>query len=232
MQLSNSQLATGSNKFSASFIFKTFIMKSRIIITLFLLALSTAIGMSCNQNENVQKKNTSDSTVNQNVYGGFKNQVAYGRHLVLVLGCNDCHTPKIMTATGPVNDSTLMLSGHPSNVPFPQVNLKEIEGKGLAVTSDETVWAGPWGISYADNLTPDPTGVGSWTKDQFFTAIRQGKWKGNVNNRDLLPPMPWQDFKNLTDNELSAVFAYLQSIKPVKNIVPPAAPPVTAMANH
>jgi hypothetical protein len=133
-----------------------------------------------------------------------------------------------MTAMGPVPDTSLLLSGHPSKIPFPDVNRKEIESKGLAVTSDETAWAGPWGISYADNLTPDATGVGSWPKDQFFTAIREGKWKGMKNNRDLLPPMPWQDFRNLTDNELSAVFAYLKSIKPIQNVVPPATPPVLA----
>jgi len=127
-----------------------------------------------------------------------------------------------------VPDTSLLLSGHPSKIPFPDVNRKEIESKGLAVTSDETAWAGPWGISYADNLTPDATGVGSWPKDQFFTAIREGKWKGMKNNRDLLPPMPWQDFRNLTDNELSAVFAYLKSIKPIQNVVPPATPPVLA----
>jgi hypothetical protein len=203
-------------------------MKTRIIITFFIMSLIPLLWISCDQNQSQKSKNTAVDSSAQNNNEGFKNEVEYGKHLVTVLGCNDCHTPKIMTAMGPVPDTSLLLSGHPSKIPFPDVNRKEIESKGLAVTSDETAWAGPWGISYADNLTPDATGVGSWPKDQFFTAIREGKWKGMKNNRDLLPPMPWQDFRNLTDNELSAVFAYLKSIKPIQNVVPPATPPVLA----
>lgn len=202
-------------------------MKTRIIITIISIAVTPLFWISCHQNESPENKSTSDNMMSQKDNGGYKNQVEYGRHLVAILGCNDCHTPKIMTPMGPVPDTSLLLSGHPAKIPFPQINLKEIEGKGLAVTGDQTAWAGPWGISYADNLTPDATGVGSWSESQFFTAIREGKWKGMKNNRDLLPPMPWQDFRNMTDNELSAIFAYLKSIKPIQNIVPPAAPPVS-----
>lgn len=205
-------------------------MKSGIIITLFLLAIIPLFWMSCHQKESTGSMNTTGSAVTQNDNGGYKNQVEYGKHLVAIIGCNDCHTPKIMTAMGPAPDTSLLLSGHPAKVPFPKVNLKQIEGKGLAVTGDQTAWAGPWGISYADNLTPDATGVGSWSKDQFFTAMRQGKWKGMKNSRDLLPPMPWQDFRNMTDGELSAIFAYLKSIKPIQNVVPLAASPVSASA--
>jgi hypothetical protein len=201
-------------------------MKPAIGIILFLMALSSLFWMSCHQNGSAEIKSTLDSTIGQNYSDNYENQVKYGKHLVTILGCNDCHTPKIMTAMGPVPDTTLLLSGHPAKVPFSGVHLKEIEGKGLAITSDQTAWAGPWGISYADNLTPDATGAGSWSKDQFFTAMRQGKWKGMKNSRDLLPPMPWQNFRNMTDEELSAVFAYLKSIKPIQNIVPPAAAPV------
>jgi hypothetical protein len=206
---------------------KLFIMKTRIIITLVIIALTPLLWISCHQNQSVGNKKTSDNLMNQKDNGGFKNQVEYGKHLVAILGCNDCHTPKIMTAMGPVPDTSLLLSGHPSKIPFPDVNLKETEGKGLAVTGDETAWAGPWGISYADNLTPDATGVASWPKAQFFRAIREGKWKGLKDSRDLLPPMPWQDFRNMNNEELSAVFAYLKSIKPIQNIVPPATPPVS-----
>ncbi|MGN6195121.1 MAG: c-type cytochrome [Ginsengibacter sp.] len=206
-------------------------MKTRISITLFLIALTPLFWISCDHHQSSESNSKQDSTLTKNDYGGYKNEVEYGKHLVAIIGCNDCHTPKIMTPMGPVPDTTLLLSGHPAKIPFPAVNLKEIEGKGLAITSDETAWAGPWGISYADNLTPDATGAGSWTKEQFFTAMREGKWKGMKNNRELLPPMPWQGFRNMTDNELSAIFAYLQSIKPIQNIVPPAAPPV-AVPHH
>ena len=192
------------------------------------MVLMPLLWMSCNQNKSRESKNTTVDSSTQNNNAGFKNQVEYGRHLVTIIGCNDCHTPKKVTAMGPVPDTSLLLSGHPAKIPFPDVNRKEIEAKGLAVTGDLTAWAGPWGISYADNLTPDATGIGSWSKEQFFRAIREGKWKGLKNSRELLPPMPWQEFRNMTDEELSAIFAYLKSIKPVQNIVPPPAPPVSA----
>ena len=127
---------------------------------------------------------------------------------------------------GPVPDESLTLSGHPANMPPPDVDRKEMESKGLAVTNDLTSWVGPWGISYAANITSDSTGIGNWTEEQFMLCLREGKFKGLAANRQLLPPMPWQDFKFLRDDELKAVFAYLKSTAPIKNVVPAAASPV------
>ena len=172
-----------------------------------------------------------DSSGNAGDYGGFKSQVAWGGHLVQIIGCNDCHTPKKMTPQGPVPDESLLLSGHPSNRPAPDVNRKEMESKGLAVTNDLTAWVGPWGISYAANLTPDGTGIGNWDYPQFERAIREGKFMGSENGRQLLPPMPWQEFSNMTDGELRAIFAYLKSIKPIRNLVPTGEPPVSAQTH-
>jgi hypothetical protein len=151
-----------------------------------------------------------------------------GEHLVLITGCHDCHTPKKMTEKGPVNDMSLALSGHPANIPPPDVDRAEMEKKGLAVTQTLTAWVGPWGISYASNLTSDKTGIGNWTEKNFFVAIRQGKHKGMENARMLLPPMPWEMFAHMTDEELRAVFAYLKSTKPISNVVPAAQPPLSA----
>ncbi|MHC2993246.1 diheme cytochrome c-553 [Pontibacter sp. HJ8] len=153
-----------------------------------------------------------------------------GEHLVLIGACHDCHSPKKMTEKGMEIDFSRALSGHPSDMPPPDVNRKEMEQKGLAVTQTLTAWVGPWGISYAANLTSDATGIGNWTEKHFFTAIRQGKHKGLENNRMLLPPMPWDMYRNMTDEELRAVFAYLKSTKPIKNVVPAPQPPVTAAA--
>ena len=89
-----------------------------------------------------------------------------------------------------------------------------------------TAATGPWGTSFAANLTPDDDGLGSWTEEQFFTAIRKGKYKGMEGSRDLLPPMPWFVFANWTDDDMKAVFAYLKSIKPVDNLVPAPIPPL------
>jgi len=162
-------------------------------------------------------------------YGGFASQVKYGEHLVTICGCNDCHTPKKMGEHGPEPDLSLMLSGHPSQVPCPDVDRKVMAQKGVICTNDLTAWVGPWGVSYTANLTPDATGIGGWDDETFMTAIKTGKYKGMESSRDLLPPMPWQQYKNMSDNELKAIFAYLKSIPAIKNMVPAPQAPALAM---
>ncbi len=167
-----------------------------------------------------------DIKVDQLANGGFENQVKFGEHLVLIAGCHDCHTPKKMTAMGPEPDFDLQLSGHPAEKPKIDVNKKEMQQKGLVVTDGNlTEWIGPWGVSYTANLTPDETGIGNWKEEQFFLALREGKFKGLAGGRSLLPPMPWQMIKNMTDDEIKAIFSYLKTIKPINNLVPPPLPP-------
>lgn len=160
-------------------------------------------------------------------FAGFESQVKWGEHLVLLGACHDCHTPKKMTAQGPVEDMDRALAGHIAGSPTPDVNRKEMQDKGLVVTGDLTSWVGPWGVSFTANLTSDSTGIGTWKEEQFMLAIREGKFKGLANGRTLLPPMPWVMYKNMTDDELKAVFAYLKSTKPIRNVVPAPLPPAT-----
>lgn len=88
---------------------------------------------------------------------------------------------------------------------------------------DATVWAGPWGVSFAANLTPDSTGIGTWTAEEFVQGMRNGQHRGG--GRPIQPPMPWQNIGQMTDADLAAIFSYLQSIPPVENAVPaPRAP--------
>lgn len=134
---------------------------------------------------------------------------------------------KKMTAQGPVEDMDRALAGHIAGSPTPDVNRKEMQDKGLVVTGDLTSWVGPWGVSFTANLTSDSTGIGTWKEEQFMLAIREGKFKGLANGRTLLPPMPWVMYKNMTDDELKAVFAYLKSTKPIRNVVPAPLPPAT-----
>ena len=92
----------------------------------------------------------------------------------------------------------------------------------ILLTGDGTAASGPWGTSFAANLTPHETGIGSWTYDQFELAMRHGKFKGMENSRTLLPPMPWQTYQNLTDQDTKAIFDYLKSVPAVANVVPNA----------
>jgi cytochrome c len=147
-----------------------------------------------------------------------------GKYLVDTSGCHECHTPKNMGANGPEPDTTRLLSGFPQDRKFPPPP-KLAEGPWMAVAAyDLTAWSGPWGISYAANLTPDKdTGLGNWTPEVFISAIRTGKHMGVA--RPILPPMPWQTISKMTDEDLRGIFAYLKSLPPVKNAVPAPVPP-------
>jgi hypothetical protein len=201
--------------------------------------IKTVIGLSacfsallfftqCTQ-EPKDKADHADSTAAMKAdFGGFASQTEWGKHLVTTGGCGDCHTPKKMSDRGPEDDSTLLLSGHPANMPVPEIDRKAMEGKGYIVTQTLTSWIGPWGISYAANLTPDPTGLGGWTEENFIRCLREGKFKGIESGRTLLPPMPWPSFRHMTDGELKAIFAFLKTIPAVSNVVPETQPPVSA----
>jgi hypothetical protein len=142
-----------------------------------------------------------------------------GQYLVSAIGCNDCHTPFKMTERGPEPDMTRMLSGHPSSLKMTRPP-KLAPGPWLAVSSaTNTAFAGPWGVTFAANLTPDQnSGLGIWTEDMFVRALRTGRHMGT--SRTIMPPMPWQAFRNMTDEDLKSIYAYLRTIPPVSNHVP------------
>ena len=202
-------------------------MQKTLTVLFIVCAMSMLMFLRCNDGATTQEPTTKDSVKADN-YGGFESQAKWGEHLTRIAGCNDCHTPKIMTDHGPEVDWDRRLSGHPAGSPEPNVNRKEMESKGLVVTGDLTTWVGPWGVSYTANLTPDSTGTLAWTEQQFMYAIRNGIYKGLQGGRPMLPPMPWQEYKNFTDDELKAIFAFLRTIKPISNQVPPPKPPVSA----
>jgi len=190
------------------------------------LAFTAIFFTGCSENKPAEPAVASTTVAEKPTFGGYETQVKWGEHLVAIGGCNDCHTPKNMTPMGPVDDSTLILSGHPEKLPAPDVDRKAMESKGLVVTSDFTSWIGPWGISYSANLTPDETGTGNWTEDQFLYALRHSVSKGLPGARPLMPPMSMMPVKNMTDEELKAIFAYLKTIKPIKNNSVQPTPPV------
>lgn len=149
--------------------------------------------------------------------------VERGRYLVSICGCNDCHTPWKMGEKGPEPDMSRMLSGHPQDVklkPAPEAK----DGWGWTGAQTNTAFSGPWGVSYAINLTPhELSGIGIWTEDMFVRAIRLGKHWGQ--SRPIMPPMPWQVYRNMTDEDLHAVWSYLRTIPPIENRPPDYDPP-------
>ncbi len=156
---------------------------------------------------------------------GHEDPVARGKYLVIAKGCGDCHTPMTMGARGPVYDDARQLSGFDGRGKVPPMPPVAGVAQVLAL---EPVYAGAWGISFAANITPDSeTGIGSWTEQQFIDSLRNGRHQGR--GRQLLPPMPWQMFGQMTDADLKAVFAYLKTVPAVKNRVPdPVAPGAAA----
>jgi hypothetical protein len=154
-----------------------------------------------------------------------KASVARGKYIVSTAGCHDCHTPLKMGANGPEPDMSRALSGHPASLEMPPA--PELpEGPWLVTASaTNTAWAGPWGTSFTANLTPDKeTGLGNWTKESFMSTIRNARHMGA--GRPILPPMPAPVYANLTDEDLGAVFDYLQTIPAISNKVPAPRPPV------
>lgn len=148
--------------------------------------------------------------------------IARGKYLATISGCNDCHSPKVMTAQGPVPDTTRLLSGHPREEKLSPIIKTD---DWILFSNGSTASAGPWGVSFAANLTPHETGIGSWKYEQFVKAIRDGKSKGLEGSRTILPPMPWQMYRSMTDDDLKAIFSYLKSLPPVDNVVPAPIPP-------
>ena len=152
--------------------------------------------------------------------------VARGGYLVKIMGCNDCHTPFRLGPNGPEPDMSRMLSGHPQLLVMPPAPDLGAGPWLFAGSATNTAWAGPWGISYTANLTPDAkTGIGKWTEEMFIGAMRTGKQMGN--GRPILPPMPWPWYAQMNDDDLKSIFLYLKSIPAIDNAVPPPviAPP-------
>jgi len=137
---------------------------------------------------------------------------------VKIMGCHDCHTPLTIGPNGPEPDMTRALSGHPEQIgPLP--GTKAAEPYLWSAFATNTAFSGPWGVSYTFNLTPDVnTGLGTWTEEMFVQAIRTGRHMGVA--RPINPPMPWPAYRNATDEDLKAIYAYLRTIKPIVNHVP------------
>jgi mono/diheme cytochrome c family protein len=155
-------------------------------------------------------------------------QVARGKYIVTTSGCYDCHTPWMLGPKGPEPDMSRMLSGHPADFRLPPL-AKPPAGWNMTAAVTNTAWNGPWGTSFTANLTPDAeTGLGKWTYANFRDTIRTGRHMGR--GRPVLPPMPIPMYRNFSDADLESIFAYLQSIPPIRNRVPEPLPPLESVA--
>jgi hypothetical protein len=186
-----------------------------IVITLSSLVTAGSIGATAQKRATAKKAELAREA-----------KIRRGEYLVRIGGCNDCHTPLKMGPNGPEPDMSRALSGHPESLQMPPAPKLGNGPWVWAAAGTNTAFAGPWGVSYTANLTPDRlTGIGIWDEAMFRKTLRTGRHWGV--SRPILPPMPWQNIGSATDEDLSAIYAYLRSIKPVHNQVPEAiiAPP-------
>ena len=156
-------------------------------------------------------------------------KVARGQYLVSTSGCHDCHTPFKLGPNGPEPDMSRALPGHPQSLVMPPAPQLPPGPWLVTMAATNTAFAGPWGVSFTANLTPDAeTGLGQWTLKNFTDTIRTGRHMGR--GRPVLPPMPIPVYNNFTDDDLEAVFSYLRTIAPISNRVPEPLPPAQSTA--
>lgn len=184
--------------------FSTFILYVTVALCLF---------NACNNPENAKPQVAASSP---------EDPVKKGEYLVGIMGCHDCHSPKRLGPQGPELIPELLLSGYPSSATLPPLDANATKNGWVSLWADLTTAVGPWGQTYSANITSDSTGIGVWTEAQFKKALTEGKTKGMDGTRPIMPPMPWQNYRNIKDEDLKAIFAYLKSTKPVHNIVPAA----------
>jgi mono/diheme cytochrome c family protein len=155
-------------------------------------------------------------------------QVERGRYLVITGGCSDCHNRGVLDPT-----DAHWLAGYIPNPPAEQGKFQ----------------VGPW-TTYAANITSDPTtGLGQYTDQQVYNALKFGldpgktpdavissttPGQGNFPSTPyyLAPPMPWPSIRQSTDADLWAIVAYLKhGTRAVNNVVPEIAGPPTTFAS-
>ncbi len=118
-------------------------------------------------------------------------RLARGEYLVHIMSCGDCHTPGTFYGAA---DAARALSG------------------------SELGWKGPWGVSYAANLTPDlDTGIGYWNEAELAKTLRTGV---RPDGSAIRPPMPVANLMALSADDAAAIAAYLMNQKPIVHQVP------------
>lgn len=115
-------------------------------------------------------------------------QIARGRYLAKIAGCNDCHTSGYLQSAGKVP-----------------------EDKWL--TGDVLGWRGPWGTTYASNL-----------RDKM-PKMSEAQWLQYAKTAELRPPMPWFGLREMTDDDLRALYRFVVHLGPDTTPTPAYVPP-------
>src|SRR5215831_16036346 len=184
-------------------------MRRRPLFTVTLIAAGLSLATLAASAKTKEKKETKEDPV------------ARGRYLVSFAGCNDCHTPWVFNKElgMPVPDHSRFLSGAPAGAPETAAKLDPRTDLAF-INSTFNVFKLPFGTVYSANLTPDKeTGIGNWTEEMFLNVFHKGTHMG-VEGRPVLPPMPWQELRNMTDDDLKAVFAFLKTVPAIHNPIP------------
>jgi mono/diheme cytochrome c family protein len=127
--------------------------------------------------------------------GGIVDPIGRGEYLVRALGCGRCHTP---------------------------TNADGSYDPARALSGGTRIEAWPYGVFYSTNLTSDATGLWNKTEDQIVRAVTAGQ-TGPLGLYRLNPvAMPWPDYAALSPDDARAIAAYLKSLPPIYNAVPPA----------
>ncbi|WP_128544681.1 c-type cytochrome [Larkinella soli] len=123
-----------------------------------------------------------------------RNTVEYGRYLVTMAGCADCHTRRTM-------------GGLVKKAPFAGGNEIRLANGTLRTA----------------NITPDPeTGIGSWTRQDFirrFKTYDPASFNAPETGKGFNTVMPWSMYAGMTEDDLGAIYDYLKTVKPSKHKV-------------
>jgi mono/diheme cytochrome c family protein len=122
--------------------------------------------------------------------------VNYGKYLVNAAGCAECHTPAKM---GQIIEEKMFSGGRYFEMPN--------------------------GAIISKNITPDKqTGIGSWTEEEFVNRFKAFENSDHYSAEGLKPGdfntiMPWANYAKMTNEDLAAIYAYLQTVQPIPNKV-------------
>ncbi len=123
------------------------------------------------------------------------NPAEYGKYLVTIAGCFDCHTQM-------VKGNFIMEKAFAGGFEFHF----------------------PGGVVRSANITPEPiSGIGAWTKDEFierFKSMDPEKYPPmETGMNDFNTAMPWTMYSSMSNEDLGAIYEFLRTVKPVKNAV-------------